>query len=126
MFAWKAGQTPDQECPLEVVEVAVHGVIGEREALADRARIPLLTVHGREHAKQTPGGLRPRGQAPVGQIALRQQVQVVELPDGIAVPPQHAAVRVSAEEPAAPSLVFVPELGERKRRQLDERQPARQ
>ena len=44
----------------------------------------------------------------------------------MAMPLQHATVRVSAEDPAALSLVTIAELGERERRQLDERQPAGQ
>ena len=119
-------QAADQERTLEVVQVSVHGVIGKRETLADRARVPLLCVHGGEHPKQAPGRLRPRGQSPVGQIALREQLQVVELPYRMAMPAKHAAVRVSAEDPAALSLVTIAELRERERRQLDERQPAGQ
>ncbi len=74
-------QPPHQKRPFQVVQIAVHGVIGKRQALADLRSVPLLALHSGEHVQQPIDGSRRRRQPPDRQVALRQQRQVIALPD---------------------------------------------
>ena len=119
-------QTANQEGALQVVKVAVHGVVGERQALADSARIPLLALHSGQHGQQALGGLRRRGQSPSREVALGEQREVVRLPDGEAPTGfQHPAVRVATQQPTQATGRFG-QFGQRQGRQLQQRQPAGQ
>src|SRR5207245_4336893 len=79
----KGRKSPDQERSGKVIQVGVHRLIREAQTLADLGRIPYLSVQRRQHPQQPIGRLWFRRQAPVRQVSLRQQCQIIELPSGL-------------------------------------------
>lgn len=73
-------EPPNQERANQVVEVPVDRVLREAEALPDLGGVPELPVQRRQHAEEPERDPGLGRKAPLREVALRKEGQVVPLP----------------------------------------------
>ena len=118
-FAAERRHPPNQEGAVQEVAVTQHRLVVEGEGSPDLRGIERLTVRRGQHRQEPHRLLRPRRQAPLGQVAAHQGIEVVRLPVREHPGLEYAAVGVP---PAQPEVVETPrrQLGENEGRQPDQ------
>ena len=65
----------------QIIEIGVHGMVAESQALPDLRSVPNLAVVRRQHAEKTLDCLRFCGEPPLWKVSLGQDGEIIRLPD---------------------------------------------